>query len=376
MSPTRLALAIAALCAACGVENPDTPRPDGGSPATDARVADAAVPDAGPVPAGDRVLAMEVNEPAGLDHGAQLALAQGLGVTGVALTMPWSYLEPDDGLRDVSYLQFGLDYYRARDLDVVLSIPTLDTVALLLPEDLRAAIEAGTLVLDDAAVIARLEALLDDVLAAAGDELAYLVLANEIDIHLASKPQAYWDAFAAFFAAGVAHVHAARPALPVGLSVTFTGIASGDARLAALARAGDVVFATYYEAGNFGTTDDRPLAAHLDDMVAFADGRPLVLKELGYATGAALGGSEDGQAAFWDEAFAAWDDHAAAVPLVMVSRMFDGARADCEAQAASYGLPGDEAFIQFLCTLGLRRLDDTAKPAWGTLAAAAAARGF
>ena len=100
------------------------------------------------------------------------------------------------------------------------------------------------------------------------------------------------------------------------------------------------------------------------------------MKELGYATGEALGSSEEGQAAFWDEVFRAWDEQQDQVRLLMVSRLFDGVRADCEATAAAYGLPGNEEFIQFLCTLGVKRVDGTQKPAWETIRGAAAARGF
>jgi hypothetical protein len=51
----------------------------------------------------------------------------------------------------------------------------------------------------------------------------------------------------------------------------------------------------------------------------------------------------------------------------VLSRLYDGARADFETLAAYYGLPDNEAFIQFLCTLGLRTLNDQPKPAWRAL---------
>ena len=54
--------------------------------------------------------------------------------------------------------------------------------------------------------------------------------------------------------------------------------------------------------------------------------------------------------------------------------MIDGVRAACEADAATYGLPGNEEFIQFLFTLGLRCVPDQAKPAWSIFEAAARTR--
>jgi len=328
------------------------------------------------VPAGDRVLAFEINQPAGLDHLAQVAVARDIGVGGIQLTMPWAYLEPNAGARDTSFLELGMGIYADQGLAVLLSVPTVDTVALLVPEDLRASVEAGDLSLDAPEVTGRFAELLDAVLAVTGDELAYLVIANEVDIHLSSRDAGYQDAFAAFFAAGVAHVHAARPGLPVGLSLTHRAILDDDADLRAIAGQGDVLFVTYYQTGNLGGDPTEPFAYSLDRFVAYADGKPVVMKELGYATGPALGGSPEGQAAFWTEVFLAWDEQVEAVPYLMVSRMFDGVRAECEATAMAYGLGGNEAFIQFLCTLGIRTVDDLPKPAWDRVASAATARGF
>lgn len=328
----------------------------------------------GDPPADNRVLAFEVNQPFGADHGAAISNVEDIGAHGIQLTLPWSFLEPSEGTRDLSLLQVGLQFYRDRGLTVVLSIPTVDTVSLLLPEDLRSRIEAGTLTLDDPEVLGRYEAFLDAVLPLMGDEVRYLVMANEVDIHMSSRPQAYRDAFTGFFAAGLARVRAARPDIGAGLSVTYNGMA--DAPLQEVARTGDAVFLTYYRAGNFGGPVEGAFADHLAQMADYAGDRPLVMKELGYATGEALGGSEEGQAAFWGEVFGAWDEQRDRVPLLMVSRLYDGARSDCESTAYAYGLPDDEAFIQFLCTLGVKHLDSTPKPAWDAIAQAAAARGF
>ncbi len=62
------------------------------------------------------------------------------------------------------------------------------------------------------------------------------------------------------------------------------------------------------------------------------------------------------------------------MPLLVYSRMFDGSGADCAAEAQSYGEGSNAAFIDFLCTLGLRTYDDQAKPAWSTFTQAAQAR--
>jgi hypothetical protein len=45
-------------------------------------------------------------------------------------------------------------------------------------------------------------------------------------------------------------------------------------------------------------------------------------------------------------------------------------------QAEFYGFCGNTDFIQFLCTLGLRRFDDTAKPGWERFVEEALVREF
>jgi hypothetical protein len=338
---------------------------------TDANTAaDAASMDAGPIAAGDRRFGIEVDEPTGFDHGAELAKAVAIGSSAVQITFPWNALEPTAGQYDLDFLTFAMGYYRTRGVTVVLSIPTIDTVEKMFPPDLMAS------AMDDPAVLARFASLLDEVLAVSQAELSHLVIGNEVNIYLGARPQSEWDSYAAFIAAGVAHVNASRPSIDVGISVSFGGLS--DPRLTALTATTDVRYVTYYYIGNeFGGTPADNVADDFATMVAYAGDQPLVLKEYGYPSGPATGGSESGQADFIRETFAVWDAHADRVPFIMFSIMFDRDRETyCVPTAAYYGFPGDESFIQFLCTLGLRTYDDQPKPAWTELAAQAAARGF
>jgi hypothetical protein len=350
--------------AAC---NSNGSTPDGGA-SSDAMSADA-TPDAGPPPAGARRFGVEVNQPDGFDHGAEIVNAQAIGSSAVQITFPWRVLEPTAGQRDLEFLTFAMGYYRDRNVTVLLSIPTIDTVEKMFPADLMA------LAMDDPAVIARLDSLLDDVLALSGVELTYLVIGNEVNIYLGGRPQSEWDAYENLVTAAVAHVNAVRPSVEAGLSVSFGGLS--DARLPALTAGTDVRYVTYYFIGNdFGGTPADNITDDFATMVAYAGSQPLVLKELGYPTGPATGGSEAGQAEFVHEVFAAWDTDATRIPLLMFSIMFDRSRTYCEETAAYYGFPDDEEFIQFLCTLGFRSVTDQPKPAWTALAGEAAARGF
>lgn len=259
-----------------------------------------------------RIVGLEVNQPAGYDHALAVGVARKAGVGSVTLTLPWSVLEPDEGQLEGSTPAFALPFYRDQGVEVQMSIPIIDTVAAMLPADLAAGYAAGALALDAPAIETRAKKMLDAVLASAGTELRYLDISNEVDIYLSGRPPEEWDALGRLMTALIAHVHGKHPAIQLGISVTFAGMS--EARAAAITAGHDVRFVTYYRAGNFGGDTSDDFAADLDRMLAFAGDRPLVLKELGYATGPALGGTEAGQAAFVDDVFAAWDTNAARIP--------------------------------------------------------------
>jgi hypothetical protein len=337
------------------------------------------------VPRGSRVLALEAFHDGNLDHATIVDEAMAVGVKGIPPTLPWSLLEPSaprGGTSDYAMQWIGAlnAVYAPRDLEVLLSIPTVDTVSLLLPPDLSTTIESGTQKFSDAAVIERMTSMLDALYAAADPDLRlpYVVVGNEVDIYLASKPAAFWDEYRIFIEAARSRIKMNRPDTIVGVNIAFQGIAdeAQAARLQVLVTSMDAVFTSYYFHGNdFGGRQAQDVQLDVAAMVAFAGNKPLVLKEFGYATGQS-GNSEAGQVEFVQQAFAAWDAHADRIPYLVYSRMYDGDLDKCEGQAESYGFGGDADFIQFLCTLGLRRFDDSAKPAWDTFVGDAAVRGF
>jgi len=178
-------------------------------------------------PAGDappppvRHLGIEVDQPAGFDHGAQIDRATAFGVDAIQLTFPWVTFEPDGtGFKDevLGFFEAGMTLYRNRSLHVVLSVPIIDTVATLVPSDL-----AGKR-LDSPEVIARAEAAIAALLARSGSELAYLVLSNEVDIHLAQGAPT-WAELDALTGALAAKVHQLRPDVRTGISVTAGSLA-------------------------------------------------------------------------------------------------------------------------------------------------------
>lgn len=336
------------------------------------------------VGAGGRALAMEVNPPSTLDYATEVDVASSLGVTVVPVTLPWSTLEsaaPDGGQSQIDTSLFTdlVSVYSTRSVALLISIPLVDTASIEAPPDLQPGLASGTIALDDPSVVSRYEALLDSLFANIGGvSVRYLLVANEENTYLSGKPDAMWTALSSFFGTIKAYVAAGHPGVVVGMSLAFEGLLSTteEAQIATLFASSDDVFVTYYLGDNgFGGMSSTTVPADMDTMVSFAGARPVVLKECGYATGT-TGNSETGQVAFITDLFQAWDTHASRVPMVTISRMFDDDESDCVSEAEAYGAAGNQDFIAFLCTLGVRTYADVPKPAWARLADAAGRRGF
>jgi hypothetical protein len=107
-------------------------------------------------------------------------------------------------------------------------------------------------------------------------------------------------------------------------------------------------------------------------MIALAQGKPVIVQEFGYPSAPSLNGSEADQAAFFTDALAQWTAQSAnAMPFVNVFLLHDATQAQCDTWGLYYGLPNNADFKAYLCSLGLRSADGTAKAAWPALVAAA-----
>ena len=373
-------LAFALLCCAltaCGSDDSEPSAGSGGA-SSGGSSSGGTSSGGGSSGAGSRVLAMEINQPEGKDHAAMLDVAMTIGVKGIPPALPWSLLEPTPQSIDASWINALNLAYAPRALHVMLTVPTIDTVSLLVPSDLSSGLDSGALAFDDPSVIQRFQAVLDQVLKTADPKLSldYFVVGNEVNIYLATKPDAFWQSYKVFIDQARSFIQSKRPNTRVGINVAFNGAASQKAKIQALMGNQDVCFVSYYLNGNdFGSAQANDLAVDVPEMLALCGDKPVVLKEFGYPTGV-TGNSLDGQAKFVGDFFQIWDQQSARIPYVVISRMFDGKLTDCEAQATSYGFGGNQQFIQFLCTLGFRTYDDQPKPAWDRLAQETKARGF
>ena len=73
------------------------------------------------------------------------------------------------------------------------------------------------------------------------------------------------------------------------------------------------------------------------------------------------------QAAFVTNVFTAWKAANGRIPFLNVFLLHDFTQSMCDDFGVYYGLPNVPSFKAFLCSLGLRKADGTARQAWSTL---------
>ena len=324
------------------------------------------------VPKGNRVLGWHVGAAAGETYDEAVTAAGTAGLESVDLSFDWTSIETSPGVFETAFLDIANTYYPARGLRLLLTLRPINTVAKEVPADLAA------LAFDHATMIARFKALLDVVFDHIGAiELEALAIGNEIDSYLGASDSA-WSAFSAFFAETADYARTLRPGLQVGTVGTLGGVVGAHAaRFQALNAAADVVLVTHYPMDSgFQFRAPSAVETDLDALVALGYAQPLHVVELGYASGADCGSSEEKQRQFVAHVFAAWDRHSTKIASVYFSWLTDLTADQASSTAAYYGLAGNAAFVEFLRTLGQRDENGQAKPAFSQTAYEAAARGW
>jgi len=360
-NPASVLFAIALLSMACG-DGPEGP--EGWQP----------TPPDDPVPAGDRLWGINITEGAdGFE--AAFDVAKQAGIQVVELNIPWDYIETSPGIYEDPYggALAATVFYGWNDVDVNLSVAVVNTVCRCTPDYL------DSLQYSSPEVIAAFEGVVDYVMSQVPDNVTIrgFSIGNEIDLVLSSYEE--WVDYITFFAAAADYVRTGYPGIQVGGKCTVMNGALGPEAVYVQTLAGyaDVVMLTYYpQTEGCVVMDPDSDHSHLACIVEAFPGRQIWLCEVGYQSGSeCCGSSEEQQAVLYHEFFDAWDEQAAAIPLVVVDWLHDVSPEQLQGFIDYYGL-SDPGFVEFLATLGLRNYDGTDKYAWQQVLAETAPRGW
>jgi hypothetical protein len=316
-----------------------------------------------PGSSGPPIVALAVNESTSVSAWRAFPVATRGGARGTYVSFTWNQLEPAPGRYRLDGIGGLRELARERGLTFLVNLAVVNGPVRETPGDLASE------PFDSPRLIARFRRLLDAIRPFLARTVSVVAVGNEVDMHLAGRKGA-WEAYGRFYRAAVAAVHAVLPGVRVGVTTTFSGTARTYPRkVARLNRSSDVEIVTYYPLQR--SLAVRPPTAPRQDfprLLRLAGKRPLVFQEVGYPTSARLGSSEQKQARFVDEVFAAWERGRSRIPFLTFFQLHDLTPRACGDIARYYSRSGDDALQAYLCFLGLRRADGTPKLAWEAFA--------
>ncbi len=296
---------------------------------------------------------------------AQAALEEtvALGATRALVAKTWRELEPAADQLKLDDLRREIMQRRALQQGIMLGLQLINTVKREVPEDLQKT------AWDDAAMVARATAFTDAALALLpADKVSYVAFGNEVDVYFTQHPEEL-PAYLALYRQVHTMVQAKYPKVRLGIANTFDSVREKrGALIEMLNRDTDVVILTYYAIQGLKVLPPEAPHKELPQMVALAAGKPVVLQEVGYPSGAGAASSEAKQAEFIRQFFAAWEKHRAAIPAISLFMQTDFGSRVCAQLTDYYGF-GDfkTQFADFICTLGLKDAHGRPKLAWNVL---------
>lgn len=301
-------------------------------------------------------------------------LSYSAGSRGQMTTATWVDLEPSPGTYNASKwwdLDWAMAQGQARKQVQFVGIQVINTNKRAMPSGLEA------LAFDSPQVKARFHALLDKLVGLYKGRILYLSIGNEVDAYLRDRAKLgddQWGAYQRFYEDAVQYAHTLDPSLKLGVTVTADGALDySPAQALALNARSDVLILTYYPLQYDKTTfavsvrDPSSVATDFKRMLAFAGARPMVLQEVGYPASSVNLSSEQKQAQFVRNVFAAWSQAGEHIPFLNFFPLHDFPATECAKFTVIYGMAGAPGFTDFLCSLGLRKTDGTPRAAWPVL---------
>lgn len=278
----------------------------------------------------------------------------------------WSALEPEKDNYKVDDLLNGQDY-GAKQMGLIpfIGINTINTTKRDLPEYL------GNIDWTDPELVIRFEKLLDKIQEKFPDGIPVLTIGNEVDIYFNDHPDEV-DPYLIFYKKASAAAQLRFPNAILGITVTYEGLAKGRADIIKkMITASDMASFTYYPLLNLKPEPLKDIPQHLDMIVRAAQNKDIYLQEIGFPSSEILGSSETMQADFYSRVIPEIESR----PQIKAASIFIMHDLDpkiCKGMVSSFGVDDAGAenvkkFSSFLCSLGVRRLNGTTKPAWNII---------
>src|SRR3989344_5035662 len=270
-------------------------------------------------------------------------------------------------------------------IKVTLRIHPVDVPGKFVPSDLTATR------FNTATMKTRARAMLDYVFTQISPtHVTHLIIGNEIDGYDPGADTNFWDDYPDFLFDLNAYLQTTHPTVKLGFVITASGatdytkvLPSSGGRLApdvfddtGWAAVVDLVGITYYPLDSSFQVKANSLVSTLFQSLVSFTAKPIHIEEVGFPSSTTTLGSENLQAEFYCEVFKAWDTHASRIPSLSILRMIDKSRSDAETVASTYGLSGNENFIEYIRSLGIRTNSNQSKHGFTIIQSELQKRGF
>lgn len=274
----------------------------------------------------------------------------------------WHDLEPAKETYDIKGHLGGFSYAARQGMIPYFGVSVINTVKRDMPDDLLGAAWS------DPRMLLRFSKMLEAAAKELPRDLPYFVIGNEVDSYFEKHPDEV-DSYLAFYSKARALVKLRYPRAKVGMSVTFDGMRKGTSRsvIARAIQASDAAFFTFYPIFDLKPTPPVETPALLDRLIAAAQNKDVLLQEVGYSSGKAIGSSEAMQAEFFKLIIPAIKARPQ-IKLASIFALYDFDPKVCDMLTNYYGM--NSWFVNgasargFLCTLGVHDASGRPKPAW------------
>lgn len=341
-----------------------------------------------PVAKGSRAFGMDILDvPTGGAYTDSLASLKSMGGTFQTLHLYWNQIE---GVGSGTTSGTFADPYNSlvsmnsiantQNIKLSLRIHPVDIPGKYVPSDLSGT-RFNTVIMKT-----RAKAMIDYVFTQISkNNVNQIFLGNEIDGYNPGSDTTFWTDYPDFLNDVRTYINATYN-VPVGFITTLAGVTEATKTLAggwnsvnvfnSWMAVVDTLGVTYYPlTATFQMKPNTGVATDFQKLTAFTT-KPIHIEEVGYSSSSATAGSEYLQAEFFCEVFKAWDTYHTKIPSLAVLRMVDKTRADAESKATDYGLTGNESFIEYIRTLGVKSNTSVAKPAFTLIESELDKRGF
>ena len=288
---------------------------------------------------------------------ARFRQARDAGVNLIYISPKWNEIEMGREKYKLNDIDYPMGEAVQENLPAILHVRIIDTNQRAMPGDLMGepfdAEETG----------ARLDRLLDAVLARLEGRVKYFLVGNEIDAYFNQHPGEV-QAYAKLVARAGAHIRTRVPDAQISVSTTLAGL-KDRVRLRPILDQTTFFALTYYPMSpDFLVHDPSTVDTDFPGILAAAGSQQIFLQEMGCPTSANNGSSEERQAEFFSRVLDRIADNPDRFIGVNFTFMSDFSDSLVRSLTAYYRMPGADRFASFLKTLGM--FDDQGRPkkAW------------